>query len=95
MIRRKRRKDGSVQVTFVLPDEGEPASVVADVNGWDPRSHPLKKRPNGTRSVSMTLPAGSRIRFRYLDGKGRFFDDPEGDGTEPNGYGGTNTVLQA
>jgi 1,4-alpha-glucan branching enzyme len=93
MIKKKRQRDGFVQVTFALPDGGEPVSVVADVNGWDPHAHPLKKRSNGTRSVSMTVPEGSAIRFRYLDGNGMFFDDPEGDSVEPNGYGDTHTVL--
>jgi hypothetical protein len=41
----------------------------------------------------MILPAGSQLRFRYLDGRGQFFDDPEGDRIEPNGYGDTHTVL--
>ncbi len=93
MIRKKPSKDGAVQVTFALPDGGSPVSVVADVNGWDPLAHPMKKRSNGTRSVVMSVPAGSRIRFRYLDEHGRFFDDPEGDGYEPNGYGDTHTVV--
>lgn len=93
MIRKTRRKDGTVQVTFVLPDEGGPVSVVADVNGWDPHAHPLRRRANGTRSVAMILPAGSQVRFRYLDARGRFFDDRDGDRLEPNGYGGTHTVL--
>jgi len=25
--------------------------------------------------------------------RGQFFDDPEGDRIDPNGYGGTHTVL--
>lgn len=95
MIKRTQRKDGTVQVTFVLPDGGAPVSVVADVNDWDPHAHPLRRRSNGTRSVAMVLPAGARIRFRYLDAHGRFFDDPDGDALEPNGYGGTHTVLVA
>lgn len=93
MIKRTRGKDGTVQITFILPDEGTPVSVVADANGWNPYAHPLRRRANGTRSASMTLPAGTRVRFRYLDAGGRFFDDPHGDALEPNGYGGTHTVV--
>ena len=39
------------------------------------------------------LPTGARARFRYLSEDGRFFDDPDGDGFEPNGYGDTHTLL--
>lgn len=91
MIKKKPTSSG-VQVTFSLETD-EPASLVADVNGWDPYAHPLKKRSNGARSVALTMPAGSVIRFRYLDASGRFFDDPDGDAIEPNGYGETHTVL--
>ena len=95
MVKRTRRKDGTVQVACVLPDAGVPVSVVADANDWNPYAHPLRRRANGTRSVSMTLPAGTRVRFRYLDAGGRFFDDPDGDALEPNGYGGTHKVVVA
>lgn len=95
MIKKKLQKDGSALVTFALPDDGQPVSVVADVNEWDPHIHPMKKRSNGTRSVTIIVPAGSPIRFRYLAADGRFFDDPDGDLYEPNGYGDTHTVVTA
>ncbi len=95
MIKKKRQKDGSVQLTFSLPDGGRPVSVVADVNGWDPFEHPMKKRSNGTRSVTINVPAGVAVRFRYLDADGTFFDDPDGDHYQPNGYGESHTVVLA
>jgi hypothetical protein len=39
------------------------------------------------------LPAGTTTRFRYLADSGAFFDDPDADGFEPNGFGDTHTVL--
>jgi hypothetical protein len=94
MITKKRHRDGTTKVTFALPDGGTPVSVVADFNDWDPYLHPLKKRSNGVRSVAVMLPAGTTVRFRYLSA-GEFFDDPDADGTEPNGYGETHTLLCA
>lgn len=94
MIKKKSTKDGLVQVTFALPDGGQPVSVVADINGWDPMAHPMKKRSNGTRSVSLQVAAGDVVRFRYLDADGRFFDDPDADHVEPNGYGETHAVVR-
>jgi 1,4-alpha-glucan branching enzyme len=70
-------KTGDVKVTFVLPKD-EPSgnvSVVGDFNGWRPGTHVLAKRTNGTRSISVTLPVGSRVRFRYLGENGHWFDD--------------------
>jgi 1,4-alpha-glucan branching enzyme len=95
VIKKKQQKDGFVQVIFALPDVGEPVSVVADANGWDPLAHPMKKRTNGTRSVAINVPKGSSLRFRYLSADGQFFNDPEGDGFEDNGFGDTHTVVHA
>lgn len=85
-------KRSDPKVTFVLPDEHGPVSVVGDFNGWDPLAHPLKKRSNGTRSVAVELGEGS-FAFRYLAEDGMFFDDPDADAVEPNGYGDTHSVL--
>jgi 1,4-alpha-glucan branching enzyme len=90
---RKKASQQHVTVTFAVPDAGMPVSVVADFNGWDPLAHPMRKRSNGTRSVSVRLEKGTRAAFRYLDAEGRFFDDPDGDGTEPNGYGEVHTLV--
>jgi 1,4-alpha-glucan branching enzyme len=73
----KVRRDGTVRVTFTLP-AGNPSgavSVVGDFNDWDPFAHPLRLRANRTRSASVTVPAGSTLRFRYLAEGGRWFDD--------------------
>jgi 1,4-alpha-glucan branching enzyme len=97
MIKRVTGTAGISKVTFVLPvDQPGPApvSVVGDFNAWDPFSHPLRRRSNGTRSVSIQLSPG-RYRFRYLTSSGMFFDDPDADGHEANGYGETHSVLVA
>jgi 1,4-alpha-glucan branching enzyme len=70
-------RNGTVRVTFTLPaDEPRAAvSVVGDFNDWNPFAHPLRKRTNGTRSAVVTVPAGRRLRFRYLAEGGVWFDD--------------------
>ena len=92
MIRKQVQKDGSVKVTFALADV-DSVSLVSDLNGWDPEVHPLKKRSNGLRSVSVTIPPGHVVKFRYATSGGEFFDDPEADSFEPNGFGQTHAVL--
>ena len=85
MIRRKKVKEG-VAVTFVLPDdESDQISVVGDFNDWTPGNHRLRRRSNGTRSVTVTLAAGELVRFRYLASGGRWFDEPEADAQDEEG----------
>ena len=84
--------DGDVAVTFTLAD-GRGASLVGDFNEWDPHSHLLVPDDEGHRSISIVVPADTVIRFRYLDDGGEYFDDPAADFLEPNGYDGTNSVI--
>jgi 1,4-alpha-glucan branching enzyme len=80
VIRRSKvAKTNDVKITFSLPAE-RPAgnvSVVGDFNDWVPGRHVMAKRTNGTRSVAITVPAGSTARFRYLGENGHWFDDDE------------------
>ncbi len=70
-------RDGKVRVTFALPTDTPTGavSVVGNFNSWNPFAHPLRRRANGTRSASVTVPAGSMLRFRYLAEGGAWFDD--------------------
>ena len=80
MIRRtKVAKSNDVKITFSLPNDqlNGPVSVVGDFNNWTPGEHVLAKRANGTRSVAITVPAGTSFRFRYLGENGHWFDDDE------------------
>jgi 1,4-alpha-glucan branching enzyme len=69
----------TVKITFALPlDEADqPVSVVGDFNGWDPLAHPLKKRSNGTRSVTVEAAANTDYRFKYLMDGGEWRCDPD------------------
>ncbi len=67
------------KVQFVLPDDVHdgPVSAVGSFNGWRPGAHRLIRRSNGTRSVTVKVPAGQEVRFRYLGSGGVWFDDPD------------------
>ena len=73
------RKAGTSKIQFILADDVHdgPVSAVGSFNGWRPGAHKLVRRSNGTRSVSVTVPAGQDVRFRYLGSGGVWFDDPE------------------
>ena len=74
------RSDGTqIRIQFVLPDdvyEGQ-VSAVGSFNNWKPGAHQLVRRSNGTRSVTVAVPAGQPIEFRYLGEGGVWFDDED------------------
>ena len=91
MLERTRRKNAT-EVTFVLPAD-QPAgevSVVGDFNDWKPGAHPLTTREDGMRAVSVTVPADTRMPFRYLGQGDHWFDEQDADG-----HDGTNSYLHA
>jgi len=73
------RAAGAVRLTFMLRTDAPEGrvSVVGDFNEWSPGAHELRPRSNGTRSVSVTVPDGTRVRFRYLGEGGYWFDETE------------------
>lgn len=86
----------AVKVTFVLPVDADdqPVSVVGEFNGWDPFAHPLKKRSNGTRSVSVELEPGRSYRFKYLSADGSWRTDPDAEAVD-NGQWGVDSIVAA
>jgi hypothetical protein len=76
------------RVTFTLssglPAQVDAISVVGTFNDWTPGRHVLVPRRDGTRSVSVTLPAGEH-RFRYLATGGVWFDDHGADAVDGSG----------
>ena len=85
-----------VKVNFVLPKDSVAGkvSVVGDFNGWDPYVHPLRRRSNGTKSVTVTLPVSQRFAFRSLDENGQWLDDDGASEFVDNGVGGVNSVVR-
>ena len=74
------KADGSqIRIQFVLPDDihAGQVSAVGSFNDWKPGAHTLVRRSNGTRSVTVAVPAGQPIEFRYLGEGGLWFDDED------------------
>jgi hypothetical protein len=72
-------KGDTTKIQFVLPDDlvtGQ-VSAVGTFNDWTPGKHKLVKRSNGTRSVTVAVPAGEAVSFRYLGEGGLWFDDDD------------------
>ena len=88
--------DGSLKVTFVLPasQHERPVSVLGSFNDWDPLVHPLKRRSNGTRSVTVDVSSGNLFQFKYLADGGEWFCDPDADAVEVADYCVHNSLLR-
>ncbi|MFD8079547.1 isoamylase early set domain-containing protein [Streptomyces sp. NBC_00510] len=86
MLRRSKLFGRKTRITFALPVDHPPGtvSVVGDFNGWEPGRHTLVPRRDGTRTVSVILPAGVH-RFRYLATDAVWFDDESADRVDDRG----------
>lgn len=93
--RQKNKKSNKVKVTFVLPGDLPKVSVAGDFNDWNPNTHTLQRRNNGTRSAAVLLEPGKQYRFRYYNHEeDKWFNDAEADGYEPCEFGAQNCIVE-
>jgi hypothetical protein len=80
-------------VTFRLEDTAASAvSVVGSFNGWSPQVHRLQKRDGGMWEITLSLTPG-RYAYRFLIDQKKQVLDPSTPLTEPDGFGGRNSVV--
>ncbi len=80
-------------VTFSYDDAGANAvSVVGSFNGWSPETHRLQKTAEGRWELTLSLEPG-RYAYRFLIDQKKQVLDPSTELTEPDGYGGQNSVV--
>jgi hypothetical protein len=87
MALRIKSNGAKAQIQFVLPDgvHDGAVSAVGSFNDWTPGAHKLVRRSNGTRSVTVAVPAGQQVQFRYLGEGGVWFDDEDAHAITPEG----------
>ncbi len=80
------------EVTFKIdrPDASE-VSLIGEFNNWSPDATPMRLTGSGTWSVKMMLPPG-KYSYKFLIDRRQKLPDPAATGTEPDGFGGTNSV---
>lgn len=89
------KKTRQTRVTFELPAElnAQTACLCGEFNSWDTTAHPMKRRKDGSFTLTIPLEAGAH-RFRYiLDGE-RWENDWAADDYVPNEYGSDDSVVQ-
>lgn len=55
---------GEIEFRFFAPDARQ-VFLAGNFNGWNERSHPMKRAPDGGWSIRLKLPNGT-YQFRYL-----------------------------
>ena len=89
------RPDGTFDCTFAY----QPASPVAranlagDFNGWNTASTPMSRGDDGVWRASATLQPGARL-YKFVVNGDRWLQDPRNPDAEPDGHGGSNSVLR-
>lgn len=83
------------RVTFRLPG-GIAAQTVAlcgEFNDWDPTTHPMIRRKDGSFSLTLSLPAGRSYRYRYLLDSTQWTNDSTADASVPNPFGAEDSLI--
>ncbi len=90
------KKKPLCKVTFELPKEvnATTAALCGEFNLWDPRAHPMKRRKDGSFSLTLNLETGKRYRFRYLLDGERWENDWAADAYVPNPFGTEDSVVE-
>ena len=88
----KRKRLGTVQVTFVQEPRDEPVFVTGSFNGWE--REPLKKAKDGSLRATVKAEPGDTLEFRYVTEGGQWFDDEQADEHVWNEHGTTNGLLR-
>jgi 1,4-alpha-glucan branching enzyme len=85
----------SCRVTFEIPSElnAQEAALCGEFNDWDPQKHRMKRRKDGSFSVTISLKPDQKYRFRYLLDGERWENDWAADDYVPNDFGTQDSVV--
>ncbi len=85
----------SCRVTFELPEQvsAETVALCGEFNEWDPNQHPMKRRRDGSFSLTISLKPGNEYRFRYLLDGERWENDWAADKYAINEFGTEDSVV--
>ena len=86
------------KVTFELPGAAagtaQTVALTGDFNEWDTAATPMKRRKDGSFSVTLDLASDREYQFRYLIDGERWENDWEADKYLPSPIGdGENSVV--
>ena len=82
------------EITFTIdnPDASD-VSLIGEFNNWSPEVTPMKLTGSGMWRVTVMLPPGT-YSYKFLIDRKHKMSDPAATGTEPDGFGGVNSVIK-
>ncbi len=82
------------EVTFTINHtDASEISLIGEFNNWSPETTPMKLTGSGMWSVTVTLPPGT-YSYKFLIDRKQKLPDPTAKGSEPDGFGGTNSIKR-
>ena len=85
----------SCRVTFELPKDVNADSVAlcGEFNAWDPGKHLMKRRKDGSYSITISLKPGAEYRYRFLLDGERWENDWSADSYADNEFGTQDSIV--
>lgn len=84
----------SGRLVFVYHDDDATSiGLAADFNDWNPASAQLVRGPFGIWRTEIESPPPGRYRYKFVVDGHRWVEDPHNGLSEPDNYGGANSVL--
>ena len=84
----------SVTFRYPAPKRAKSVRLLGEFNEWSAERHAMKRRKDGTWSLTVRLPRDRKYQFRYLVDNTDWVTDEAADGFEANEYGGSNGVVR-
>lgn len=85
------------KVTFRLSREeardAQNVHIVGEFNNWSTRQTPMKKRKDGSFSLTLDLETNTDYQFRYLVDDQTWINDPAADDYVPSGFSGSDNAV--
>ena len=72
--------------------QAKSVQIAGDFNNWQPEKTPMRKAGDDTWQARIPLVKGT-YHYRFVV-DGHWQQDPHNEGSEPNPYGGVNSVLK-
>lgn len=97
MIKKTYSKDGQTcRVTFELPAEvnAQTAYLCGDFTEWEKLCQLMKRRKDGSFTLTISMKPGQEYRFRYILNGERWENDWEADTYLPNPFGTEDSVIK-
>jgi len=84
----------SCKVTFELvAGDAKEVTLLGDFNEWNASTHPMKRRKDGSFSLSISLKPGNEYKYRFFADGTTWLNDPEADKLVPNSFGTEDSVV--